>query len=135
MEKLSYEQMFPEAIARLEMLNLHPHILENFREGVLSKTDTNMTVVKLTDEEKALVDKFERETGNLVYYVIFSNSSMCGESYTFFFVSAYRDDWNIERECLQSSQPLVYVLNRENEMFSEFGSIEIERRNCVLIKK
>lgn len=83
MEKLSYEQMFPEAIARLEMLNLHPHILENFREGVLSKTDTNMTVVKLTDEEKALVDKFERETGNLVYYVIFSNSSMCGESYTF----------------------------------------------------
>lgn len=134
MQKLSREQMVPEAFAQLELLKVNPMVLSRFKEGILSKTYKNMQVTKITDEEKMLVDTFEKETGHLVYYVIFDDSPIIGPSYSFFYVSAYKGDWKGQRNDLQASTPIVYVLNMENRVFSEYGSIAIECRHGVIVK-
>ena len=133
MDQLSRDEMLQEAFRRLEFLKLHPHILSNFMEGVLAKTNDNMAVERLSEEEEKLVADYESQTGNLVYYVIF-NDTKFGRLYSFLYVSKCEKDWKIEWDYLNMHTPLVYVLNKDDEMLSESGTIEIENHQGVLVR-
>ena len=88
----------------------------------------------MTDEEKKLVRAFESQTGNLVYYVIFNDIPECGKLYSFLFVSGCKGDWEDEWEYLKTNTPLVYVLNKDMQMFSDYGTIQVECHQGVLIR-
>ena len=133
MDQLSRDEMIQEAFRRLEFLKLHPHILSNFKEGVLAKTNNNMTVERLSEEEGKLVADYESQTGNLVYYVIFNDTEF-GRLYSFLFVSKYEKEWKTEWDYLNMHTPLVYVLNKDDEILSEHGTIEIENHQGVLTR-
>lgn len=120
--------MKKEAVRRLKMLGILDEAIGEF--------ERNQTVIlsgdlgylhRLTAEQKEIVRKFERRTGNLVYHVLRSVTPM-GEMLSMLYVSDDPDGWEWEfaREDLRMRLPVAYVVNLDHEDLSEYGTIVIK---------
>lgn len=54
------------------------------------------------------------------------NYSCIGELLTFLYVSKHEEEWELERRDLENGTPIAFVVNADNNLFSEFGSVGIE---------
>lgn len=129
------EAMKKEAIERMNILNLHPNVIKEFTEkGTLNYSYSELGFLYwLTDETQARVEKFERETEYLVYHVIEDETSI-GRLITFLYVSTCEDEWEADKEDLGAGQCIAYVVNKEDEMFSEFGSVGLKSINGGVVR-
>lgn len=129
------EAMKKEAIERMNILNLHPNVIKEFTEkGTLNYSYSELGFLYwLTDETQARVKKFERETEYLVYHVIEDETSI-GRLITFLYVSTCEDEWEADKEDLGAGQCIAYVVNKEDEMFSEFGSVGLKSINGGVVR-
>ena len=73
------EQMKEEALKRMEKLKLHKNVLEDFKNGVLNKSERQNAIFNGIlyhldkEEEKDVIQKikeFEEKYGGIVYHVI-----------------------------------------------------------------
>lgn len=118
-----------EAIKRMEALNLHPNVIDDFKEGVVNCSEYGMGILYWLDEErKALVKQFETEHNALVYHCIFDRTGF-GDCLSMLYVSDYEDEWELDNDDLREGYPLAYVYNMTDPLCSEFGSIGIEPIN------
>ena len=123
-----------EAIKRMEMLGLMDTVIKEFKEeGELNLSEQYGLLYWLNDEEKEMVRKFEEERESLVYHVIKTNTSI-GLMYSLLNVCKYEEDWQYERERIEDSFPLAYVVNVTVPDFSEYGGIEIRKMNGGLVR-
>lgn len=122
-----------EAIERMELLQLHKNIIEDFKQSnKLNRSENAGTLYWLTDEEKKLVDDFEKEnTGTLVYHIIKTFTQDLEIVYDLLYVTEDTEDWEIDREYLQDDLVLSYTIT-EN---SERGFIKIKKLNGGLIRE
>lgn len=127
--------MKAEALERMSILKLHPNIIKEFE--CANKLNYSYSVLGflywLTDETQARVDKFEKETGYLVYHVI-ENDAEIGRLITFLYVSTTTDEWESERKNLRDGCPIGYVVNTDDENCSEFGSVGIKSLNGGVVR-
>ena len=124
-----------EALLRMKKLNLLDGAIEQFKDdGKILKSenfcvgtrDNRIPILyDLSAEETEMVREWEKRTGNMVYHVI-QNRMIFGLCYSFLYVSKYTEDWESDNEYLKEGIALVYVLNADDDMCSEYGSIGIK---------
>lgn len=120
------EQMLEEAIKRMNILDMMENPIKDLKEdGVVNLSEGGGYLYWLDDEQKKMVEKFEKEKGGLVYHVIRSLTNI-GEMYALMYVSQYEEEWDDDKEDLENGSALVYVVNVTMPDCSEFGSIGVQ---------
>lgn len=129
------EKMKEEALKRMKKLELHYNAIRDFekKDSVINKSETMGALFWLTDEEKKMVEEVENEYGIMVYHIIHHNAKF-GECYCMLYVSNYEEDWQTDNELLQDDIVYAYVYNKDNEDFSEFGTIAVRRSFGGLVR-
>jgi len=79
----------------------------------------------LDDEQQEMVKIFEEKYNAVVYHVI-HNYTKFGELYSLLYVSQHEQEWDYDRDDIKHNIALSYVVNINEESFSEFGSIGIK---------
>ena len=123
-----------EAVKRLKMLELYPTVVKDFeksRKIYLSESDGILFC--LSEDEKEMVKEWEQEQNSLVCHVIKTNTNF-GLLYSLLYVSDTEDEWEMESDDVNELTPFVYVVNKTEPMFSEFGSITIMPKNGGLVR-
>lgn len=125
--------MKDEAIERMELLQLHKKIIEDFKQSNKLNRSENLGILYwLTDEEKQMVDTFEKEnSGTMVYHIIKTLTQDLEIIYDLLYVTEDSEDWSIDREYLKDDLVLSYTIT-EN---SESGFIKIKKINGGLIRE
>lgn len=130
MSNATKEQMKEEAIARMELLHIHPRCIADFKQAdFVSYSRYGILCWWLTDEQQNRVREFEKQSGNLVYHVIEEDYVQLGQMLTFLYVSPYTSEWERDRKELEAGEPLVYVANLSDEVCSEYGHVGIVSSN------
>lgn len=126
MSNATKEQMKEEAIARMNLLHMHPNTIHDFKTENIVNYSQFGALFWLTDEQQKRVDEFEKQSGNLVYHVIENYYDEFGWMLTCLYVSPYMDEWERDRKELVAGAPFAYVVNLSDEICSEYGYVGIE---------
>ncbi len=119
------EKTMQESLTRMELLKLRPDVIQAFKEkGKVSISEPDGLLLFLNAEQEKVVRDWEKETGNMVYHVIHSFTEF-GELLNLLFISEYLDEWEMERDDIIAQYPFCYVLNLDDDICSEYGSIGV----------
>lgn len=131
----SLEKMKEEAIQRMRILKLYSTVLQDFsaNEKINYSFSNFGFLYRLDKAMEERVRRFEKKYGYLVYHVI-DNPTSIGRMHSYLYVSSNEEEWAQDRQDLKDGCPIVYVENVDDEILSEFGSIEIEPRNGGVIR-
>lgn len=134
--KATREQMKQEALARMKLLNLHPNVVNEFRnEDNLNYSEGTLGILYwATDEMKQIVESFEKRTGYTVYHLIDNNNEEIGHMLTLLYVSTEMEEWTYDRRDIQDGCPLAYVENMTYPDCSEFGSVGVRPANGGVVR-
>ena len=122
-----------EIIDRMELLQLHKNVIEDFRQNnKLNRSENFGILYWLTDEEKQLVKTFEKENaGTIVYHIIKTITQDLEIVYDLLYVTEDIEDWTLDREYLQDDLVLSYTITENPES----GFIKIKKINGGLIRE
>lgn len=124
MEELKIKQK-QEAIERMKMLKIYLQAIKEFeKENVINVSEHGGILFWLDDEQQAMVKRFEEKYNAVVYHVI-HNYTEFGELYSLLYVSQHENEWDYDKDDIKHNIALSYVVNINEESFSEFGSIGI----------
>ena len=124
MEELKIKQK-QEAIERMKMLKIYSQAIKEFeKENVINVSEHGGILFWLDDEQQAMVKRFEEKYNAVVYHVI-HNYTEFGELYSLLYVSQHENEWDYDKDDIKHNIALCYVVNKNEENFSEFGSIGI----------
>ena len=140
---VSKQELKEEALFRLSLLTdfgLHPHVKRDFEKSNTVCCSVRSKVVldegkqeyfaganfwlSESDEISQAIAKFEKEYDALVYFCTTENTEF-GRLADLFYVSRHKDEWEMDRESLAARYPFVYVVNLDDDVCSEFGSIGV----------
>ena len=134
--KISREEKIAEAVARMEKLGIMTDTIKQFKDGKISQSiDGFMYWIDNNTENdlaKQIAD-FEQKNNSVVYYVITTNTAF-GLLYSLLFVGDDKDEWQYENEDLADGYVFSYVINADEPLFSEFGTIGVGQRFGGLIR-
>lgn len=133
--KATKDQMKQEALVRMKLLKLHPNAIKEFKEeDKLNYSDGILGILYwATDEIGEVVQKFENQTGYLVYHVIDNNTEI-GRMLTLLYVSTEMEEWVADKRDIRDGCPLAYVENLTHPDCSEFGSVGVKSLNGGLVR-
>lgn len=133
--KATKDQMKQEALARMKLLDLHRNVVKDFEtEGKINYSWGCLGILYWpTDEIREVVQKFENQTGYLVYHAM-DNETDIGHMVTLLYVSTEMDEWAADKQDLQEGCPLAYVENLTYPDCSEFGSVGVEPFNGGVVR-
>ena len=133
MENLREKQK-QEAIERMKMLKIYTQAIEEFeKEDVINVSEHGGILFWLDDEQQEMVKRFEEKYNSVVYHVI-HNYTEFGELYSLLYVSQHENEWDYDKDDIKHNLALCYVVNRDEENFSEFGSIGIRSQFGGLVR-
>lgn len=125
MEELKIKQK-QEAIERMKMLKIYSQAIKEFeKENVINVSEHGGILFWLDDEQQEIVKRFEEKYNAVVYHVI-HNYTEFGELYSLLYVSQHEQEWDYDKDDIKHDIALCYVVNKDEENFSEFGSIGIK---------
>ena len=125
MEELKIKQK-QEAIERMKMLKIYSQAIKEFeKENVINVSEHGGILFWLDDEQQEMVKRFEEKYNAVVYHVI-HNYTEFGELYSLLYVSQHENEWDYDKDDIRDNIALCYVVNKDEENFSEFGSIGIK---------
>ena len=119
-----------EAIKRMENFGMYDRILHRFRENETIFMSEGIHFYTLDEDIKEQVEKFEKDTGSLVYHVI-HNQLLGMDLYTFLFVGNTTDDFEYERGHSFGADKngkiiFGYCHNKTRNEFSEYGDMSFK---------
>lgn len=125
MEELKIKQK-QEALERMKMLKIYSQAIKEFeKENVINVSEHGGILFWLDDEQQEMVKRFEEKYNAVVYHVI-HNYTEFGELYSLLYVSQHEQEWDYDKDDIKHDIALCYVVNKDEENFSEFGSIGIK---------
>ena len=128
--EISLSEKKAEAIKRMKILGIFPDAIEQFeKDDLVSISEPPYGALYWLDKKtKRQVARFEKKFSALVYIVIRTYSKDFGTMDSYLFVSNYKEEeWQMDIDDLEQGKALAYVYNHDEPMFSEFGSIGIEK--------
>lgn len=129
-EKMSFERMREEAVARMIMLGLDTRIYESFCfENKLLCSD-NGQITEVPENILKELKAWENQYGNIVYHVI--HADLIFNTYECLSVSCYREDWDFERDIMRDDWAMSHSINTTIPEFTESGSIKVSKENGTL---
>ena len=133
MENLREKQK-QEAIERMKMLKIYTQAIKEFeKDNVINVSEHGGILFWLDDEQQEMVKRFEEKYNAVVYHVI-HNYTEFGELYSLLYVSQHEEEWDYDRDDIKHNISLSYVVNINEESFSEFGSIGIRPQFGGLVR-
>ena len=116
------EELKQEALKRMKLIKLSTKCIKAFEtENKVWTSERGMLYED--DDVQKLVEAFENDhPGYLVYHVDHTRFTF-GDCYSFFIVSPYKDDWQMETDDLKDGYAFCYVKNIDDDFCSEFGTI------------
>lgn len=123
MEDLRNKQV-EEAVKRMKMLHILPRAIQEFKSGVINRSEEIGLLYWLDDSEKEMIEKFEEKWEGVVYHVILTETTI-GRMYSLLYVSKHTEEWEMDLADIQEERVFVYVVNKDMPDFSEFGTIGI----------
>ncbi len=128
--KVSREEKKIEAIKRLKAMGVIPDAINQFKESdtVMVSENPYGFLYWLNDEQKKLVSDFESEHNGLVYLVNLCNTEF-GKLLSLFYVSDYKEEWEMDNEDIAEGYAMVYCINLDWPDGSEFGTIAFKSIN------
>ena len=119
---LTLEEQKSEAVKRLKMLFEDSTVPDAFEKaGTVYLCDhPDGRPIPIPEEMMDDLRQLEKKHGLLVYLVIADSWS-----YSYLYVSKYKEEWDMDVNDLGEGYPVVYVENLEDPECSEFGSIRI----------
>ena len=132
---VSMEIKKEEALKRMKALGIISQTIQQFKkENLVSCSEPPFGAnYWLDDEQKALVEQFEKEHNALVYFVVRSYT-VFGKLDALLFISDYEEEWEMENMDIREGYVMSYVHNYDAPYCSEFGSIVVEERSGGLIR-
>lgn len=129
------EKMRAEAIERMKILNLHPNVLNEFKnENKINFSEFNLGILYWADEKQMqYVKAFEEKYDCIVYHLIHDITSI-GELLTMLYVSKNEEEWEEDRGNLKKGYAYAYVENITDELCSEIGGVMIQQKNGGVIR-
>nr|DAR17288.1 MAG TPA: hypothetical protein [Caudoviricetes sp.] len=126
--KISREEKKIEALGRMKRLGVFPETIKQFeQEDLVSISEPPVgAFFWVENEELEEMRRFEQRYKALVYVIIRSYTTI-GKMDSYLYVSDYKDEWQRDRDALNSNEAFAYVINRDMPDCSEFGSIGIRR--------
>lgn len=125
-KELKKEQM-NEAIKRMKKIGFIENVLNDFRKGVINKSEHvgfPGILYWLDDTEKEFIKDWENKTGNLVYHVIKDNTEF-GIMYSFLYISKYEEEWEMDIMDLGEERAVAYCGIGLDDSYYEYGAIGI----------
>lgn len=127
------EILAEEALERLKILEsqgLSKRIIEKFAKDRTIYLNYNGDKLRPIHDYKMerKIKYFEKENHAIAYLATVTYSQF-GELLNIFYVSKEPKQWEMEREYLKEKNPIVYVVNLNDDRLSEFGSIRYEIKN------
>lgn len=134
--KVSREAKKVEAIKRMRMLDIYDETIRQFmEENLVSYSESPLGAnYWVNDEQKEMIEDFEREYNALVYFVVRSYTPF-GTLDSMLYVSDYEEEWEMDNEDLADGYAYAYVHNYGEPLFSELGSIYVEPRFGGLVRR
>ena len=119
---MNREELKQEALKRMKLIKLSSQCIKAFETE--DKVWTSERGILYDDEDvQKLVEAFEKDhPGYLVYHVDHTVLEF-GDCYSFFIVSPYKEDWQMETDDLKDGYAFCYVKNIDDDFCSEFGTI------------
>ncbi|WP_300803517.1 hypothetical protein [uncultured Acetatifactor sp.] len=134
-EKASKAEMMTEAIERMQMLDLAPEAINDFQSsGKVSFGMEDGQRFPLDASEQERIHWLDDSNGLLTYAVIRSNS-IFGKMISYLVVSPNKCDWGTEHMMMEENVVTAYVYNYDIPIFSEMGSIVIEKLPNGMLKR
>ena len=125
MEELKIKQK-QEAIERMKMLKIYSQAIKEFeKDNVINVSEHGGILFWLDDEQQEMVKRFEEKYNAVVYHII-HNYTEFDELYSLLYVSQHEEEWDYDKDDIKHNIALCYVVNKDEESFSEFGSIGIK---------
>lgn len=125
-----------EAIKRMKMLELHHDCIEAFeKKDEVWLSENNGILFDLSHRPFLLqkIKEIEQEHNFLVYHGILTPTNL-GTLVTLFYVSEYQDEWQLDYDDMKEDYACCYVLNLDDDICSEIGSIQYKKINGGLIR-
>ena len=127
------ENVTEEIIKRMRKLHIHQNVIDELKNNnQLNRSEAPLgSLYWLTDEEREMVDTFEKENENAkVFHILKTYSKYLGTVYDLLFISKDKENWNIEEENLEEN----FVLSHTISNFPESGFIKIKSVNGGLVR-
>ena len=134
-----------EALKRLEILKengLLKNVVDDFKKNdlIYYSEQTKMggilyycTQSNGADKYVKIIEEFEKEHNAIVYHAIHIFTEF-GELLNLLYVSSYDEEYEQDKQDLKENYVFSYVINLDDEIFSEFGSIGYEIKSGGLIR-
>lgn len=138
-----------EAAIRLSLLNLQKVKRELIEEDVIYFSEPvkmgnrDVGVLYWLDNQEELVkavENFEKEHDAYVYHAVYNNTGI-GRMLSLLFVGADEEEWGRDKADIKNkdnegvSSIFSYVVNLDNELFSEYGYIGVKSAAGGLVRK
>lgn len=120
-----------EAIKRMKMLELHHTCIEAFEskdEIWLSEGDGILFDLSQRPKLQQQIRKIEKDYNLFIYHGILTKTAL-GTLISLFYVPDDKDEWQLDYGDMKRNYACVYVLNLNDNICSEFGSIQYKKIN------
>lgn len=125
--KVTLEEKKKEAVKRMRILKIYPATIRQFeKDDKVSISMGPMGAFYWADEgTMAKIRQFEKDHNALVYMGI---RCYLGEDEVdnLFYVSDYKEEWELDHEDMKEKMQVVYVHNNSCPLYSEIGKIGYE---------
>lgn len=124
--RISRRYKLKEAVRRMRKLDIINDAIKQFkRDGLIMVSEPPLGgLYYLDDEQKEILDAFEKEHNALVYLVVRAYTDF-GKMDSFLYVSDYKEEWESDNDDITDGQPLTYTYNYDAPDNSEFGRISV----------
>ena len=131
-----------EALDRMKALGLSKDTIRVFKNhDIVRVSEPNNigmgvfgALYDLDDDEMKMVREVEGKWNVLVFHVVRSWTNF-GQLDAMLIVSDYDDEWEMDRESTKEHYPMAYVVNRDYDWCSEFGSVYVVQAAGGLVRK
>ena len=133
---VSREAKKAEAIHRMKCMGIIKDAIDQFEKDdiVMVSEPPIGGLYWLNNAEKLMVEEFEKESNALVYLIVRSFTNL-GQMDNFFYVSDYKEEWEIDRNDIAENFACVFVKNYDMPECSEFGTIAYKSINGGILRR
>ena len=126
--QISRERKIEEAVRRMKTLGIIDDAISQFqKDGIVMVSEPPFGALYTIDEEqKKLVEDFEKEHNAVVYMVVKCYSTI-GKMDSFLYVSDYEEEWEMDNSDVSDGYPMTYTHNYDAPHCSEFGAIGVRQ--------
>jgi len=123
-EYATMDEMKDEAVYLMRAFKMFPKVIDEFRIDLLNCSETYGALYWLNEKRQSAVREWERETGNLVYHVIYNRMEF-GELLTMLYVDKDKRKWQRAREDAAAREPFACCVLIGAPETAEYGQVGV----------